>query len=78
MTFNRPAFERLVAERSSLSPEQFDRMLGGEVTAENKAIAWQLLQLEAKHQYAVWQVVKAFPEAHVEKVKCSPSSSSPA
>jgi hypothetical protein len=50
-------------------------MLGGEVTAENKAIAWQLLQLEAQSQFLVWQAVKECPGAEVtraggiEKVK---------
>ncbi len=68
MAFDRAAFESKVSERSPLSPEQFDKMLG-KVDKTNKVTAWQLMQMSAKAQFTIWQVVKEFPEARVETIR---------
>jgi hypothetical protein len=69
MSFDRQAFEASVSQHSPLTPEQFDKMFGGKVTEETKAEAWKLMNLSAKSQFLVWQVIKAFPEATVEKIR---------
>lgn len=69
MTFNRAAFEAKVAEKSPLLPRHFDEMLGS--VREKKAVAWQILQMPAAKQYAIWQdlqVVRVFfPGALIDK-----------
>jgi hypothetical protein len=53
MSFNRAAFEAKVAERSPLLPRHFDIMLGS--VEEKKALAWQIIQMPAAKQYAIWE-----------------------
>jgi hypothetical protein len=68
--FDRSAFESAVRSKSPLTPDQFDQMFGPHgVTEEAKAEAWKLMNLSAKSQFLVWQVIKAFPEATVEKIR---------
>lgn len=67
--FNRPAFEAQVSQKSPLTVEQFDKCFDGSITAENKSTAWALMNLPAQDQFLVWQAIKAFPGAYVDKVK---------
>jgi hypothetical protein len=71
MSFDRLAFEAKVAEKSPLLPRQFDDMLGDVVA--KKAVAWQILQMPAAKQYAIWQDLQIcrvfFPNATVENAK---------
>jgi hypothetical protein len=67
--FNRLAFEKIVSEKSPLTVSQFDQLFGGSVTAENKHLAWALMNLSPQSQFAVWQVIKEIPGAKVERVK---------
>lgn len=66
---NRQAFESAIKEHSPLTVPQFERLFGGEVTDDNKALAWAFMQLTAKHQMACYNFLSAFPGAYVETVK---------
>jgi hypothetical protein len=68
MPIDRQAFESALASRSPLTPSQFEQLIG-ELTAETKSLAWQLMKLPPKDQYAIWHVVKAFPQARVERIR---------
>jgi hypothetical protein len=68
MPIDRQGFESALASRSPLTPSQFEQLLG-ELTAETKSLAWQIMNLPPKDQYAIYQVVKAFPQARVEKLR---------
>ncbi len=71
VSFDRPAFEAQVLSRSPLRPEQFDTMLGG-MDGTKKRLAWQLLNMSSRDQFAVWwavsKVQKAFPAAVLTRV----------
>ncbi len=67
--FDRAAFEQIVASRSPLRPDQIDKLLGGKVTADNKRLAWQLVNVPYKLQLTLWSVIQAFPEARVERIR---------
>jgi hypothetical protein len=71
LTFDRAAFEAKVFEKSPLLPRHFDVMLGD--VAEKKAIAWQIMQMPAAKQSAIWEDLQRcrvyYPNAVVENAK---------
>ncbi len=67
-SFDRSAFEQIVASRSPLRPEQIDKLLGG-VTGDNKRLAWEFLRTSSKMQITMWSFKQGFPEAVIERVK---------
>lgn len=68
MTFDRVAFESAVAEFSPLLPCQFDTLFGN-VTADNKSLAWQFMNLPPKLQYLAFEATKHFPGSKIEAVR---------
>jgi dephospho-CoA kinase len=52
---DREALARTVSEKSDLSLEQIERLFGGSITAENKAVTWRFLSMQKFQQDAIWQ-----------------------
>jgi hypothetical protein len=67
-SFNLPAFEQAVAERSPLLPSQVSDLFGA-VTADNKSLVWDFIRLPAKLQMMSWQAYRLFEGGRITRVR---------
>jgi hypothetical protein len=72
MTIDRSRFQRELESRSPLSIEQFEALIG-EVTDENKSLAWQLMNEPKPIQWSIHAALTKcrafFPEAKLTGVR---------